>query len=178
MHHSLADYLLDAVQNSIEAGATNVTVDIRQKDGRLDVYIGDDGKGMDEAELAKALDPFYSDGKKHSQRKVGLGLPFFKQAAEAGGGMFEISSEKDFGTSIHASFDSSHWDCPPLGDIPGTVLALMLHEADYELKFSHAKDQGYYSVTKSDLLDNLGDLDSGDSLSLARQYLRSLEEDL
>ena len=92
--------------------------------------------------------------------------------------MFEISSGRGRGTSIHARFDAGHWDCPPLGDLPGTVLALMLFEGSYDLTVSRKKDDREYRITKAELLDSLGDLDSGDSLIMARQYLRSLEEDL
>lgn len=178
MHFSLSDYLTDAVQNSLEAGATVVTADIRQNADWVDIYIGDNGRGMDQETLARAMDPFYTDGVKHPRRKVGLGLPFFRQAAETAGGMFEISSDPEYGTSVHARFAAGHLDFPPLGDIPGTILALMLNQGDFELKFSRQTPEGQYSVSRGELLDSLGDLESGDSLSLARQYLSSLEEDL
>ncbi len=178
MHFSICDYLLDGVQNSVEAGASVITVDIIEEGDVLELYIADNGKGMSPEQLEQAMDPFYSDGEKHSSRKVGLGLPFFKQAAEGAGGCFEISSEQDFGTSVFARFSLEHWDCPPLGDLSGTALSLMSFSGDYELNLTHKKAGRKYRISKGELLNSLGDLDSGDSMILARQYLRSLEEDL
>ncbi|MGL4368765.1 MAG: ATP-binding protein, partial [Spirochaetota bacterium] len=76
MHHSVCDFLLDIVQNSIEAGSGVITVDLVEKKGILSVCVGDDGKGMDAETLSRVCDPFCTDGVKHEKRSIGLGLPF------------------------------------------------------------------------------------------------------
>ena len=98
--------MLDIAQNSIEAGSSVVTVDMIEKDSILSVCIGDNGKGMTSEILAKVQDPFYTDGRKHETRSVGLGIPFLDQAAKAAGGEFEIKSEEGLGTSVFFLFRS------------------------------------------------------------------------
>ncbi len=83
----LALHILDIAENSVRAGAKTVFIDItedRMKD-RLLIEIRDDGAGMDEATLKKAMDPFYTSKK---VRRVGLGLPMLAEAAERAGGSF------------------------------------------------------------------------------------------
>ncbi|HOX48159.1 MAG TPA: sensor histidine kinase, partial [Spirochaetales bacterium] len=80
MHYSLGDYVLDIAQNAVESGAGTVRIDFAETEESFSVAVADDGVGMAEEELARALDPFYTDGKKHARRKVGLGLPFLVQA--------------------------------------------------------------------------------------------------
>ncbi|MDC7247604.1 MAG: sensor histidine kinase, partial [Sphaerochaetaceae bacterium] len=79
MHASLCDFLTDIVQNSIEAGSHLISIQIYQDEHAMTFKVTDDGRGMSEEQLRKALDPFYSDGVKHEHRKVGLGLPFLQQ---------------------------------------------------------------------------------------------------
>ena len=86
MHFAVCDFLLDLVQNSVEAGAGTITVSVDDDGEWISASVADDGKGMDEVELERAKDPFYTDGKKHSRRKVGLGIPFLLHAVEQAGG--------------------------------------------------------------------------------------------
>ena len=74
-------HILDLAQNSIRAGADNVLIRI-EEDSAADTFsvsLTDDGCGMG-AEMAKSVqNPFVTT---RTTRKVGLGVPFFKQAAE------------------------------------------------------------------------------------------------
>ncbi len=85
MHYTLCDYILDIVQNAIEAGSSDTELTIHETPSSLLVTVADTGRGMDAGELEKAKDPFYTDGKKHPGRRVGLGLPFLIQASVADG---------------------------------------------------------------------------------------------
>ena len=76
MQATSCDTILDIVQNAFESGATEVRLELARRETRLEVAVRDNGCGMDAATLAKALDPFWTDGEKHPGRKVGLGLPF------------------------------------------------------------------------------------------------------
>ncbi len=95
--------ILDVVQNSIGARASlvEITVSIDTSADTLTVIIRDDGRGMSEAELSRAVDPFYTT---RTTRKYGFGVPFFKAASEMTGGSFEISSKEGEGTYIKAVF--------------------------------------------------------------------------
>nr|HPQ65902.1 PAS domain S-box protein [bacterium] len=71
-------------------------------EGRIDesrqavVTVTDNGVGMDEHELPRVFEPFYS-GKKTG---TGLGLALSKELTELHGGSIEISSEKGKGTAV------------------------------------------------------------------------------
>ena len=104
MHATLCDFISDIVQNSIEAGSTVIRLAIDEDEDTIRFSVTDDGKGMDAVVLKKACDPFYTDGEKHSRRRVGLGIPFLIQAADAVGGSFTIESEPGRGTIVDASF--------------------------------------------------------------------------
>jgi hypothetical protein len=121
----IALHLLDIAENSVAAGARNITIsaceDLRAD--RLEVQVCDNGRGMDPELLAQVLDPFVTS---RTTRKVGLGLPFLKAAAEACGGDLRIDSQSGHGTTVRAWFQHSHIDRMPLGDLAGTFLTILV----------------------------------------------------
>ena len=125
----LALNILDLVQNSVSAGATLVviTVTVDMEKDQLTIAIEDDGCGMDETLLSRVTSPFATT---RTTRKVGLGIPMFKQCAEMCGGTFELKSTKGVGTLVQATFRASHVDLPPLGDLKGTMLSLIAGSPD------------------------------------------------
>lgn len=178
MHATIADVVADTAQNSIEAGAKRVFVTLVEDGVTLSVEIRDDGKGMDEATLARAFDPFYSEPGKHDGRRVGLGLPILKQLCEATDGGVELKSRKGVGTVLRYHFSAAHIDLPPMGDIVGMALALFNYPGDFELVFTHRKGDAEYSVARSELSDAVGGLETVEGLSLAREFLLSQESGL
>jgi len=178
VQYSICDFIIDIVQNSVEAKANVITLKIEEIENTFAVSIGDDGCGMDKETLEKVKDPFYTDGKKHEKRKVGLGIPFLIQATEACEGKFDIKSNPEMGTSVYFSFDLSNVDCPTTGDIPGTLLSLMTFEGDYELMIHHSLNDEFYAISRSELIDALGEIQSAESLILAKKFLVSKEEEL
>ena len=68
MHATLCDLITDLVQNSFEADATEITLNVEETGKKLNVVIKDNGKGMSAETLEKAQDPFYSDGKDTKQQ--------------------------------------------------------------------------------------------------------------
>ena len=178
MHATLSDIVADVAANSIEAGASRVTVDFSEADGRIVLRVEDNGKGMDEATKARAFNPFFTEPGKHDKRKVGLGLPFVKQTCDACGGTVELQSEKGVGTTLACTFRTDSIDLPPLGDLPGAVLSLFGFAGDFELIFSHRKGAESYSVSRLELMDAVGGFESAGSLALAREFLESQESSL
>ena len=73
-------------------------------------------------------------------------------------------------------------DTPPFGDLPGTLLLLFNHPLAKEFtvvrRLSTAKGAGTYEVSKSQLVEVLGNLTDSGSLVLLRQFLQSDEEEL
>ena len=178
MHATLADVIADTAQNSIEAGARRVELTVREDGGKISVSIKDDGKGMDEATLARAFNPFYTEPGKHDKRKVGLGLPILKQICESTDGAVSLKSQKGEGTLLEYCFSAKHIDLPPMGDIVDAVMMLFNYPGDFELVFTHQKGAEEYTIARSELVDAVGSLESVEGLSLAREFLRSQEESL
>lgn len=182
MHVFLSDFLLDIVQNSLEAGATRVDVSIKEDDRFFSFRIEDNGKGMSAEELARAKDPFYTDGKKHAKRKVGLGIPFVMQSSEQAGGEFTIRSEAGVGTVVSFSFAADNIDTPPLGNISATLVAIFSAPTHSDIVVTRTVEtsvgNGGYQISRNELIDALGEIQSSGSLNLMREFLVSQEEEL
>lgn len=127
-------HIMDIIDNSISAGASRVTVDIREDAAadRLYIDMTDNGRGMDGCTLEQALDPFFTT---KPGKSAGIGLSLFAQAARESGGSLRIESQPGKGTAIHAVFGLSHPDRKPLGDIPRTLY--LLRESHPEIEFSY-----------------------------------------
>ena len=173
MHATLADVIADTAQNSIEAGAGRVEVSLAENDGRISVDVTDNGKGMDEATLKRAFDPFYTEPGKHDKRKVGLGLPLLKQICEACGGDVTLSSRKGEGTRLSYFFDAGNIDLPPMGDIVEALVTLFNYPGDFDLVFTHRKGGEEYTISRSELADAVGGLETVEGIGLAKEFLRS-----
>ena len=146
----LSLYVLDIVQNSVTAGASRIDVGLVEEDGTLTFTVKDNGRGMSAELLSNVLDPFTTT---RTTRRVGLGLPFLKQAAGQTGGFLELTSEEGRGTELKAVFQAEHIDMPPLGDIKGTVVTLIQGSPDIRFVF----DRGAYTLDTGDLREQLGD---------------------
>ena len=131
--------ILDLAQNSISAKATliEISVDERQDGDTLTVTIKDNGKGMSPPQVGAVTDPFFTT---RTTRKVGLGVPFFKMAAEMSDGSFDIESEVGAGTCVCGVFGLSNIDRMPLGDINGTIATLIY--CNPELDFVYTRSCG------------------------------------
>ena len=131
--------ILDIAQNSVRAGATLVEIGLDEdtSSGLLRLTIRDDGCGMDEKMLRTVTDPFVTSRK---TRKVGLGLPFLKLAAEQTGGGMTLQSEVGKGTTVTAAFALGHIDLMPLGNIGETLSALCAGSPDINFLFVFTKD--------------------------------------
>ena len=126
---TLSDHILDIAQNSIRAQASRVEIDLQENitEDSLVITIRDNGCGMDEATAAKVTDPFFTS---RTVRKVGLGIPLFKQRE---------------GTTIEAKFGLSHWDRPPLGDVAGSIVILVSANPGIDFTYHHVTEKGEYT---------------------------------
>ncbi|MDR1429044.1 MAG: ATP-binding protein [Spirochaetaceae bacterium] len=179
MHFTLSDLVTDITQNASESGAALVELDVRESDREFRFEVRDNGKGMSREELDRAKDPFGTDGQKHPERKVGLGIPFLMQTASQSGGGWNLQSEKSRGTTVSAWFDTTNVDTPPVGDLPGLFRTVFLFPGPEEVVVRRFFDKdgrkNNYEVRKSELTEALGDLEDGSSLALLDRYLRSIE---
>lgn len=169
--------MLDLVQNAVEAKARHIVVVMDTCGRESTIRIEDDGCGMNEATRARAMDPFFTNGEKHRNRRFGLGLPFLKQQMELVGGTLDIQSAPGVGTAVSFSFDRGHLDAPPFPDLLETVLAMMNFSGDYELLFERRGEGSAYEVSRNVLLEALGGMDTAEELTLAKRYIRGLDEE-
>ena len=152
----LSLHILDILQNSIEAGATLVELTIEEdlSTDRLAITVGDNGRGMSEAQVARIFDPFYTTRK---TRHVGLGLPLFKVAAQRCNGDLTVNSQLGQGTTVRATFQHSHIDRAPLGDMTGTLLAVILANK-CDLRYIHRVDGKEFEFHTASLKAELGEI--------------------
>lgn len=142
------------------------------------ITLEDDGKGMDEATVRRAIDPFYTDGVKHPGRRVGLGLPFLRQMVEATGGSFALESTPGRGTRLEIAVPRGHIDIPPEGDLPTTFQQSLCFAGDFDMRIEHRRENGGYRLLRSELRDALGELDTVGSQVLLREYIAAQEASL
>lgn len=142
--------VLDIAQNSISAGAALIEIEIREDTaGRLlTIRIADDGCGMTPEKLQSVSDPFYTT---RTTRKVGMGVPLFRMAAEMTGGSLEISSEPGKGTAVTALFHTDHVDFVPLGDICSTVTMLICMNPALDFRYCRQKDKKEFTMDTREL---------------------------
>ncbi len=121
----IALHLLDIAENSVSAQACNIAIMVIEDlhADRLLASVSDDGRGMDAQTAERCLDPFVTS---RTTRKVGLGLPLFKEAAEACNGFLRIQTAPGKGTRVEVEFQRSHIDRMPLGDLASTMLTLII----------------------------------------------------
>jgi anti-sigma regulatory factor (Ser/Thr protein kinase) len=166
-------HILDVAENAISAGAKTIEIGIlvNSKTDLLQINIKDDGKGMDAETVKRIQDPFYTT---RTTRKIGLGIPLFKAAAEASGGSLTIKSTIGEGTEVTAIFQNSHIDRMPIGDLPGTLLSLLIGSPEITWKMIYAKDEHKFELDTNAVKNELQDIPLSDPLVIKwlREYLQ------
>ncbi len=138
MMEDLSLHILDIAENAVAAGATRVAVLINENEKRnlLTIRISDNGRGMSRVILGRAFDPFFST----KGKATGLGLPFLAQAAEQCGGRVIITTAPGKGTRVLARFPFGHIDRPPLTNMTGTMLTLILGHGEIDFHYRHRRN--------------------------------------
>ena len=149
--------ILDVAENSTRAKASLVTiiVDAQTAADTLTVTIDDNGCGMTAEQVAAVTDPFFTT---RTTRKVGLGVPFFKQAAESTGGSFSIESTVGVGTRVTAVFTLSHIDRMPLGDMNSTIHTLVTMHEECDFLYTFRFNEKAFSLDTREFREVLGDI--------------------
>ena len=132
--------ILDITENSTKAKAELISIDVIEEKSLLTIKIADNGVGMTEDVLLSVANPFYTT---RTTRKVGMGIPLFRLAAEQTGGSLSIESKHidtfpdAHGTAVTAVFNKNHIDFTPLGDIVSTITTLIQGHPDVDFVFTH-----------------------------------------
>jgi hypothetical protein len=170
--------LLDVAENSVRANASciEILVDIRPKEDSLVIQIEDDGCGMTQEQVAQVQDPFFTT---RTTRKVGLGVPFLKQACESTGGSFVIHSEVLKGTKVVATFGLSHIDRMPLGDLNATIYSLVVFHEGIRICYTYRYDGREFTLDTAQLREVLGDdipFSNAEVSQFIKEYLSTNQE--
>ncbi|MBE6762052.1 MAG: sensor histidine kinase [Ruminococcaceae bacterium] len=149
--------ILDIAENSVKAGAplTEITVTANTSQNLLEIIIRDNGCGMTEEQVKRVIDPFYTT---RTTRKVGLGVPFFKESAESAGGSFFIDSKVGVGTTVKASYELDNIDRMPMGDLTATIHTLVTMHCDLDFLFTYRVNENEFVLDTRELREILGDI--------------------
>jgi hypothetical protein len=153
----LALHILDVAQNSIEAGASEVTITIDEDTGKdwFCIEVCDNGCGLSEEDVARVLDPFFTTRK---TRHVGLGLPLLQEACRRCGGDLLIHSFPGKGTRLKATFQHSHIDRAPLGDMPSVLIALLLSGKQINWVYIHRINEREFRLDTNEIKKELREI--------------------
>lgn len=165
--------VLDVAESSARAGAKLVTITVATdfNADKLTIIIEDDGCGMSEEQIERVADPFFTN---RTTRKVGLGVPFFKYAAESTGGSFTIESQVGIGTTVTAVFVLSHIDRMPLGDISSTIHALIVYHPETEFVYHYQYNDNTFTLDTKESREVVRDIpfDTSEISSHIMEYLQ------
>lgn len=168
----LALHLLDIAENSVSANARNIQIGVVEdiQNDRLHMSVTDDGRGMDAATAAKVIDPFVTS---RTTRKVGLGIPLLKAAAEACNGSLTIQSELGKGTRVEVDFERSNIDRMPLGDIASTYITLLIGTSEVHWIFTYKVDEVAFIFDDQEIKETLDgvSMTEPDVLKFIREYM-------
>lgn len=164
--------VMDVAQNSVMAGATLTMIRVMEQGNHLQIEIRDNGKGMTEEQVKNVTDPFYTT---RTTRKVGLGVPLFKMQAEMTGGGLTITSKPGEGTDVVATFDMSHVDMIPIGDMESTILLLITCNPDSDFVYYRSHDDRSFTLDTREIRAVLGEdvpLNTPDVTAWIKEFLQ------
>ena len=126
----LSLHILDLVQNSISAGAKLVTIRIVIDRGadRLTIVIMDDGLRYGRG-AAKTRNQSRSP-LRAPRARWGWAFPCSSSAPRCAGATFPSVPSRARGTRLEASFQWSHMDLPPMGDLADTMRTILVGAPD------------------------------------------------
>ena len=171
----IALYALDIAQNSITANAARLDLTLSETPEAITLILADNGTGMSPELLARVSDPFTTT---RTTRKMGLGLPLLRMAVEQTGGSLTIESTEGVGTTVTALFRPAHIDCPPVGDMAGTITLLIQGAPQLELNYTHTVDRSSFQLTTEEIRAQLGpdlSLAEPEVILWLRDYLQEQE---
>lgn len=155
---NLSLHILDCAENSIRAGATHIsiTVEENKNENTLSISIEDNGKGMSNAILKKAQDPFFST---KSEKRIGLGISLLAQATRETEGSFRIISTPGEGTRVNALFTHDHPDRQPLGSMADTIIALIIcGSGSVDIRYRHVYNSRNFEFDTTTIRNDLQDI--------------------
>jgi hypothetical protein len=151
----IALHILDVAENGITAGADCIRIDVAEAraGNLLTITIADNGRGVMPESVTKLTDPFVTS---RTTRRVGLGLALLQAAAQRCEGSLAIDSQIGKGTRITATFRYDHIDRAPMGDMAGTLITLIMGNAEVDFVYRHHIDDRYFDLDTREIENELG----------------------
>ncbi|MBS5114293.1 MAG: sensor histidine kinase [Erysipelotrichaceae bacterium] len=146
----IAMHILDIAYNSIRALSSLITINIVDSmiQNKIEITIQDNGKGMSEETLKQVINPFYTT---RTTRRIGLGIPLFKEGVEMTGGKFKITSQLNEGTTTYGCYVKNHLDTPPMGDLCETIITLIQANANIDYLITYQNDKTSFCLDTKEI---------------------------
>ncbi len=100
----LMEVFENLLSNAMRYAGNQVWVSIKPENGKLYLYVEDDGKGFSKEDLKLASEPYYSNDKKEEEEHFGMGLHICTCLCKKHGGDMSIANRIDGGAIAAASF--------------------------------------------------------------------------
>ena len=168
----LSLHILDIVQNSVKAKATEIKIDINElpEKNLLEITITDNGCGMSKELLTRVKDPFATT---RTTRKVGMGISLFEAAARQCGGHLDISSVEGAGTTLYVCFELDSIDRAPLGDMAETMVTVIMSAPEINYVYTHKRSGEEFIFDTKEIKETLGSvpLTNPEILGWIKEYI-------
>jgi len=147
---SLDLHIIDITHNSIRAGATQITIEMEDSEAKdlLSIKIIDNGCGMPQDMIDAINDHFYSCRK---ERKIGMGIALLKFHSQMCNGRFYLKSKVGEGTEIYASYQRSHIDLQPKGDLSDCFANFICQYQDINFIIRYIMDEDTFELSTADV---------------------------
>lgn len=171
----LSLHILDLIENSLRAGASIISVTVREDitANLLEIVIEDNGSGLS-VSPEKALDPYYTT---KAGKRTGLGLSLFKATAEQCDGRLSIAKSPLGGAAVTATMRLRHIDRPPLGDLAATLSSVVCTNPDLDIWCCIRSGDHMWYGRASDVANRLS-ADERAGLAIARLFCRDINAGL
>ncbi len=167
----IALHILDITENSVRAKATEIRLtQISDNNGILEFHLTDNGCGIAPDMLATITDPFTTS---RTTRKVGMGLSLLRQNVDRTNGSFQIQSELNVGTQLIFSFNTSHIDCLPVGDMAGVLSILITSNPQVLFTYKLTTPVSEFEISTHDITEQLDGLPLGmpEVVKFVKEYI-------
>ncbi len=154
----LSLHILDVAENGITAGADGIVIRVEESAAadRLQITVQDNGSGMSADKARHLDDPFVTT---RTTRRVGLGLSLLAAAARRCEGDIRVNAAPGKGTEVTATFQRSHIDRAPLGDVAATLGTLIMGNPQVDFVYIHRLDDKEFTLDTRELKRELEGVD-------------------
>jgi hypothetical protein len=145
----LALNILDIVQNSIEAKASEISIEIFKSKSRdrLSLTVEDNGSSF-KNELSECF-----SGKIVKSKRAGhasMELSMVEQHTNLVGGDLTIKPKAEAGKTVNATFPLSHLETHPLGDIAGIMTIFIAANPGINFHYIYKTDTGEFRFSSEE----------------------------